>query len=414
MRKINFAVIFGAEEEHFYDTLISLQADAQKYLSKTFSHSAGASGQSFLKRSEKRIDILGINFRWLKEKGSCQRVLLVNPDLKIKKIDLKDPLSLDAIWILHLPKKGERLLHRDLSSFFEKTSVFQINPYPAAERADDKFYTYKFWSSANFPLPSTILISESSSEKEIKDRVLKFLEGLKKKEKTSFYFQPNKGTEGRDVFRVEFDGNYFDNNSERRWKEKIFPLLDNLLKEGDVICREERGNLFYFRENEKEKGLRRFVLRINVGYNGNNFIAESGFTQIAQDDKSFITSPERGGEIKGISEVLASLYFLANGKVSRFIPSHFEIEKMKKLAETAAFSLNKGLKEEDFLNFSGIDLLLEIDEKRNLVAVPLEINPRPSGLSKAEEIRGISFKKPRVKITMTLFKLILNRSSKCF
>ena len=78
MRKINFAVIFGAEEEHFHDTLISLQADARKYVG-----SVGTSDQTFLKRSEKRIDILGINFKWLKERGSCQKILLVSPDLKI-------------------------------------------------------------------------------------------------------------------------------------------------------------------------------------------------------------------------------------------------------------------------------------------------------------------------------------------
>lgn len=418
MRKINFAVIFGAEEEHFYDTLISLQADAEKYLNKTFSHSSGASSQDFLGRSEKRIDILGINFRWVKGKSSCQKVFLVRPELKIKKIDFKEPLCLDAVWILHLPEKGERLLHRELSSFFEKSSVFQINPYPAAERADDKFCTYKFWSSADFPLPSTVLVSQGSPEKEIKAKIWKFLEKSKKKKNTSFYFQPNKGTEGRDVFRIEFEGNSFNNDSlERKWEEKIFPLLDNLLKEDNVICREERGNLFYFKENEKEKGLRRFVLRINVGYDGKDFIAESGFAQIAQDNKSFITSLEKGGEIRGINEVLANLYFLDNGKVSRFIPGHFEIEKMKKVAEVAILSLNKRLKKEGFLNFSGIDLLLEVDEKRNLVVVPLEVNPRPAGLSKAEEIEGISQVRPRAKITAALFELILkdlNRSGKCF
>ncbi len=415
MRKINFAVIFGAEEEHFYDTLISLQADAQKYLSITSSRSTGVPDQTFLKESDKRIDILGIDFRWLKEKGSCQKVLLISPELKVKKIDFKKPLYLDAVWILYLPNKGERLLHRELSSFFEKTSVFQINPCSAAERADDKFCTYKFWSSADFFLPSTILLSQDNTRKEIKAKVLNFLEGLKKKKKTSFYFQPNKGTEGRDVFRVEFEGNSFNNDSlERKWGEKIFPVLENLLEEDDVIFREEQGNLFYFKEDEKEKGLRRFVLRINVGYNGNNFIAESGFAQITPDEKSFITSPEKGGEIKGINEVLTNLYFLANGKVSRFIPGHFEIEKMKKVAETAAFSLNKGLKKEDFLNFSGIDLLLEADEKRNLVAVPLEVNPRPAGLNKAEEIEGISSENSHPRITTALFELILNRSSKCF
>ena len=399
MRKINFAVIFGAEQEYFYDTLISLYVDAQKYLS-----SIETGGQSLFKKSEKEIDILGIDFRWLREKDSYHRALLVTPDLKVKKIDFKE--LLDIVWILHLPTEGEKLLHQKLSSFFKKTYVFQINPYLASKRADDKFWTYKLWFFSNLSLPSTILISKGTSYREIKAKVLKFLKKLRKKGKTFLYIQPNRGTEGKDTFRVKFDGNSFEN---KEIEEKIFPLIDNLLKEDDVICREGKGNLFYFKKDEREKGLRRFVLRVNVGYNGKDFIAESGFAQVAKDDRSFITSLEKGGEIRGINEVLSNLYFLEDGKSSRFIPSHFDIEKMKKIAELAAFSLNEGLKKRESLNFVGLDLLLEVDEKRNLVVVPLEANPRPSGLNKAEEIQGISQKNPCSKITTALFELILKK-----
>ena len=401
MKKINFAVIFGAEQNYFYDTLISLYVDAQRYLS-----SIGMDSQSFLKRSEKEVNILGIDFRWLRKKDSYQRALLVTPDLKIKNIDFGKPLSLDAIWILHLPTEGEKLLHQKLSSFFEETSVFQINPYLASKRVDDKFYTYKLWSFSNLPLPSTILISKGTSYREIKAKVLRFLKKLRKKRETILYLQPNKGTEGKNTFRIKFNGASFD-NAEKEMKEKISPLIDNLLKEDDVICREERGNLFYFKKDERGKGLRRFVLRVNVGYNGKNFTSESGFAQVAKDDKSFITSFEKGGEIKGINEVLSNLYFLEDGKSSRFIPSHFDIERMKKVAELAAFSLNKGLKKRESLSFVGLDLLLEVGEKRNLVVVPLEANPRPAGLNKAEEIQGVSHKSPPPKITTVLFELIL-------
>jgi len=207
------------------------------------------------------------------------------------------------------------------------------------------------------------------------------------------YIQPNKGTEGRDTFRIKCTQ-----------KKEILFLLKYLLLEDDVIIREERGNLFYFKE--KERGMRRVAFRINVGYNGKKIVADSGFAEVSLDESSFITSPERGGEIKDINEVLANLYFIKEGRKHHFIPDASEINRIKEIAETSLLVLNSGLNQKNFLKFAGVDILLEANEKEELVVIPLEINPRPAGLNHSKEIKGISQDKPQRKITSSLFELL--------
>lgn len=370
LKEINFALIFGAEESYITEILSFLKADALFFSEKL------------------KVNLYGVHYKHLKEEGFSW-ALLVKENLEVEEVNFTSPLFPEVVWMLHLPREKERYLHQNLSFFFKKSPVLQINPYLSAKRADNKFWTLNLWSSFGLTTPRGIIILRKSSPKEQKDKLEKFLSGITH----PLYIQPNKDTEGRDTFRVKYTQ-----------EKEIFYLLKNLLLEDDVIIREERGNLFYFKE--KERGIRRVAFRINVGYNGNKFIANSGFAEVSLDENSFITSLERGGEIKDINEVLANLYFIKKGRKHHFIPDASEINKIKEIAETSLLVLNSGLSQRDFLKFAGVDILLEVNEKEELVVIPLEINPRPSGLNHSEEIRGISQDKSRRKITSSLFELL--------
>ncbi len=370
MKEVNFSLIFGAEESYITEILSFLKADALLFSEKL------------------KINMYGTNYKHLKGE-SFSRALLVKENLEVDEVNFTSPLFPKVIWILHLPREKEKFLHQSLSLSFKKFPVLQINPYLSAKRADDKFWTLNLWSSSGLTTPRGITILRKSSPKKQKDKIEKFLSEITH----PLYIQPNKGTEGRDTFRVD-----------SAQKKEIFYLLKYLLLEDDVIIREERGNLFYFKE--KERGMRRVAFRINVGYNGKKFVADSGFAEVSLDEKSFITSPEKEGEIKDINEVIANLYFIKGGRKHHFIPDASEINKIKKIAETSLLILNSGLDQKDFLKFAGVDILLEVNEKKELVVIPLEINPRPAGLNHSEEIKGISQDKPRRKITFSLFELL--------
>jgi len=369
MKKINLSLIFGAERDYLIQTLSFLKADALSYSERL------------------KINLYGVHYKEIDKRGFL-RGLLLKENLEIKEKKFIPSLIPDAIWILHLPRDEERFLHQNISLFFKKFPLLQINPYLSTKRAEDKFRTLNLWLSRGLSTPGGIIIRKKE-QKEKEDKLKRFL----KKVNRPLYLQPNKGTEGRDTFRVECAK-----------KREIISLIDYLLLEDDVLIREERGNLFYFKE--KERGMRRVVFRINVGYNGKKFIADSGFAEVCLEEKSFITSPERGGEIKSINEVLANLYFIQRGRKYRFIPHPLEIEKIKETAETSLLALNWGLNEEEFLKFAGVDLLLEVNGKGKLNPLPLEINPRPAGLNHSEEIKGISQDLPRRKITSSLFELL--------
>lgn len=370
MKEVNFFLIFGAEENYIIEILSFLKADALPFSEKL------------------KVNLYGVHYKDI-NKGGFSWALLAKENLEVEKVNFTSPLFPEVVWILHLPREKERFLHRSLSLFFKKFPVLQINPYLSAKRADNKFWTLNLWLSFGLASPQGIIILRKSSPKEQKNKLESFLKVVTR----PLYLQSNKGTEGRGTFRVKCTQ-----------KKEILSLLKYLLLEDDVIIREERGNLFYFKE--KERGMRRVTFRINVGYNGKKFIADSGFAEVSLNERSFITSPEREGEIKDINEVLANLYFIKRGRKHHFIPDASEINKIKEITKTSLLFLNSGLSQEDFLKFAGVDILLEVNQKEELVVIPLEINPRPSGLNHSKEIKGISQDKPRRKITSSLFELL--------
>jgi len=207
--------------------------------------------------------------------------------------------------------------------------------------------------------------------------------------------QPNKGTEGYRVetFRIEADNTTI-----------VKYIEEQVLPADDAIVRERRGNVKY------GKIPLNVTFRVNVAWNGLKFVAESGYAQVSKDEKTCPASRGRGGSIVDINEALANLYYLKNGKWSRFIPVDEDVEAMKIAATNAAYALNAGLSGENYLKHMGIDVLLEVEPVGmsvvNVIPVVLEANPRPAGLSHSSEIVGISPKAPQQRISMGLFEFI--------
>ena len=367
----NYVMVFGAESIYFQDTVHALAIDSQY---------------------ENNVNVLGVHTGWL-SRGGAQRGIILDRDGLVKEVAFEEPVPVHIVQILHLPLKGERQLHRELSRRFHDEGIPQINPYPhSAERADDKARTHALWEQYEQEIvsPKYTLIPRGSSPEEIAEHLRIFMEN---RELSDVVIQPNKGTEGH---RVE----KFSAGTDIR--PVLLYIKDQVLPHDDAIVREIRGNVKY--TDRSSGSFLNVTFRVNVAWNGSEFVAESGYAQVAEDEETFPASRGRGGTIVDINESLANLYCPRYG---RFIPVNEDIAAMKKAAENAARALNAGLDAEDYLKHIGIDILLEVEKSgAGVIPVVLEANPRPAGLSHSSEILGISRTKPRQRISTEIFKLV--------
>jgi hypothetical protein len=392
--RLNYVMVFGAEVIYFQDTVHAVAVDG---------YSSGG------------VNVLGAHTDWVSsDGGSIKRCLAVDATGLVKEIAFEKPVPIHIVQILHLPLRNERQLHRDLSARFRKRGIPQINPYESSERADNKAWTHALWKQCGREIasPEYILIPQGSPTEEIVDHLRSFTNNIRK---PGVVVQPNKGTEGRGVekFSPKADSG-------------LLPIVEyismRVLAEDDAIVRELRGNVRYGKiplnpplqkgdltAATLQKGDRAFLnvaFRVNVAWNGSEFVAESGYAQVAKDGETFPASRGRGGKIVDINDALANLYYPKDGRWIRFIPADEDIVSMKNAAVNAAYGLNAGLDEEDYLKLMGVDILLEVEEYGNAIPVVLEANPRPAGLSHSSEITGISGKRRRSRISVEMFNFI--------
>lgn len=390
----NYALVFGAESIYFQDTVHALATDAHCF---------------------EGVNVLGVHMDWLSADGAgAKRAIAMDTYGLVKEFAFHELVPIHITQILHLPLKGERQLHRDLSTRFRDRGIPQINPYAdSSERADDKAHTHALWEQygRGIVCPKYALIPRGSSPDRITERLRAFVEdaGL-----SDVVVQPNKGTEGYRVERFHIEGNF---------SPIVKYIEEQVLPEDDAIVRERRGNIKFGKiplNPSFPKGTFRplnVTFRVNVAWSGSEFVAESGYAQVAKDEETFPASRGRGGAIVDINEALAALHYLKNGKWSRFIPVDEDIKAMKTAAINAAYALNAGLDTENYLKCMGIDILLEVKATGagavDVIPVVLEANPRPAGLSHSSEIVGISHKKPQQRISAELFKFISKFKKRC-
>ena len=418
-RRLNYVAIFGAESIYFQDTVHALATDSSE------------SG---------RVNVLGAHIDWISpDSASIRRALAVDKDGLVKEVAFEEPVPIHTVQILHLPIKHERQLHRKLSIRFRDSGIPQINPYEGgSERADDKAWTHSLWDQygQNIVSPGYVLIPQHSSPEEIAEKLKAFIQNA---QKLDLVVQPNRGTEGRKVekFSVGTGLIRFAVLDETIWPEFQIPpnpplakggnfriasivnpnrirpespvvryIKDHILPEDDAIVREQRGNVRYM--DSSSGSFLNVVFRINVAWNGSEFVAESGYAQMAEDEGTFPASRGRGGSIIDINDALANLHYQADGGWIRLIPADQDVAAMKTAAINAAYGLNAGLDLDRYLKFVGIDILLEAEHRGvnvvNVIPVVLEANPRPAGLSQSSEIMGVSARKPHARVSREIFR----------
>jgi hypothetical protein len=381
-RRLNYVVIFGAESIYFQDTVHALAADS--------SHSG-------------RANVLGAHIDWIWQNGaSIRRAIVVDKDGLVREVAFEEPVPIHVVQILHLPIKHERQLHRKLSICFHDSGIPQINPYEGgSERADDKAWAHALWDKygQNILSPGYVLIPQHSSPEEIAGRLNAFIQNV---QNSDLVVQPDRGTEGSKVEKFAVGTGLKPQSSVVRY------IKDHILPEDDAIVREQRGNVRY--KGSLSDSFLNVAFRINVAWNGSEFVAESGYAQMAKDEETFPASRGRGGSIIDINDALGNLYYRADGRWIRLIPADRDAAAMKTAAINAAYGLNAGLDLDRYLKFVGIDILLEVEDTGvnavNVIPVVLEANPRPAGLSQSSEIMGVSTRKPHPRVSTEIFGFI--------
>jgi hypothetical protein len=293
--EVRFGLIFGAEAVYFQDTVQAFQTDeirsrpegAGKGKDRPASRSSqgGVGGALPLPV----VHVLGVRADWLTDdKKAAKRALMLDATGSILERSFEHPVALDVVAMLHLPRSGERALHKKLSAAYDRIGLPQINPYEASRRADDKACTHRLWEG-RVPSVRAVRIPGSNPERMLRDAL-----SILSDRGRAVVVQPNMGTEGDGVALFKATA----------CREIARYIKDRIGPDSEALIREERGNVRFLPETEKEKGGRRIALRINVAWNGRNFVAESGYAQVARDEDHFVASRGRGGALVPLSTAL--------------------------------------------------------------------------------------------------------------
>ncbi len=330
-------------------------------------------------------DVLGILWDkgWIerkKDKILVKRAIIYDHERKVlKEVDFPRPLELDPACDLammtNIPKEIEIQVAQDISHDLALCKIPQVNPAETSSRVDDKMKSSELIrGAANVPL--TILVPAGTDPAAIGGQLANFVIGSGDAARLEVVVKPNIGTEGEGI-------EYFSSTD----RNAAIDYVAQLLSTGqDILLQRPVGNARYFAQGESGKGYRRLVLRVNVGWDHNDFLAESGYAQVANDPDQVVVSKARGADIRDINTTLKSIYYQKRDGQWVLLPLTREhIAAIKKTAEDAAHAINKDLSEEDMVEFLGIDIALDVQErpdgKIEIIPVVLEANARPVGLS---------------------------------
>lgn len=353
-RGTNFGLLFAAEKVYFQDTVHALQTDESRSR----------------KEGDRTVNVLGVRLDWRTPDGrKAGRCLLADPAGVVREVAFEVPVPLDLVWTLHLPREGEIALHQQISAQCRALGLPEVNPYSASARADDKALTHTLWSRAlpRVPSPEAVLVPRGACVRD----ALSTLGACE-----SVFVQPNRGTEGdraaRFVFR-DLDG------IRRHICRGIWP-------QDDALVREERGGLRCRNADPAAPGIDgplRFVVRLNVVWDGTKFVAESGFVQLARDAEHPVAARGRGGSLMSPHQAFANLCCAHQGGWRRYVLTPADMDHIKHTAVQAARALSPDLSHTAGLKVVGVDLLLEAGPDGALACLALEANPRPAGLAQS-------------------------------
>jgi hypothetical protein len=312
-----------------------------------------------------------IAFAWGAGEKGRRAVWSVNSRFEIEEETSDGLPGFEEAVILNLPSYGEGPLHRKISSLLRKRDVVLFNPYPTSRLAGDKYLTITRLAAKNIPVPESVLLKRSDSSKII-PRLSAFLARHKA---AGFYVQPNEGTEGRETY-------FFSSHDFRRSPGLAVETVSGILRDREAIVKKARGDVFFYKEDEEERGYRPVTFRVFLWQPEDEVEADLGFAEISASENDPITSPEKGGRIITLDEAMANLFYRGAGGFRRLVLTEEEARSLPATAVRALAALNSGLRRK--LRIAGVDLLLEVTGGR-VRPVVLEINPRPSGLDKLAE-----------------------------
>lgn len=237
--------------------------------------------------------------------------------------------------------------HRYWSSRAKAAGVFEANAFEASDAADDKWGCYRRWAKEGVPTPRSALIESSAGSNARRKLVEAFLDGLGESA-AGVAVQPNRGTESRGV-RVFPDD----------------PTPDGVLEAVEAICRDDDCLLREYIGQPGPPGHTVMDLRINAGYGGRRFSAESGYCMTAAAGEC-VSSPERGGRIVS--------WAAARTVMPEAYADESSLRLAMETAERAAAALEP-------VGLTGIDIRLSLGGNGRVVPWVLDANPRPSGLT---------------------------------
>ncbi|MCM8773023.1 MAG: hypothetical protein NC922_08255 [Candidatus Omnitrophica bacterium] len=299
-----------------------------------------------------------------------KKTLFLNEEFKICEKDINNLNFFQYSIILSLNPEFEKEHHKEISEYLKKIKIHQFNPFLPSFLASDKFKIIKKLERYGINVPEAILI-EFKYRKKLKEKVEEFISLI---QKDAFYIQPNYGTEGKQTY-------FFTKNQIIENFDFFIETILSILPEQPVIIKEKRGNVYYFKEEEKILGYRDVVLRFFIFEYNKKIFSNWCFFEISPNEKLPITSPYQGGRILNFNDIKNNLYYRVGGNFYRFNLTEihkkqiiYEVQKIFKL-------FNNNLKEK--LRIGGMDILLETDGK-NIKTIFLELNPRPSGLDKLD------------------------------
>ncbi len=324
---------------------------------------------SFLKLFSEK-ESLPLNFyagKWLGNRIE-NLILGINDKFEIFKINFPTWDFFHTSIILSLNPLFEKENHKKISKYLKKFKIKQLNPFYPSNFAANKYKTLVKLKKSNINVPDSILIG-FKERKLIKEKIMKF---ITEKNIEEFYVQANSETEGKQIY-------FF---TKREIIEKFDLLKETIytiLPEQPVIIKEKRGNLCYFKKDEKEYGFRDVVFRFFVFQWRRKIYSNCCFVELSKSWDMPFSSPLKGGKIVDFKNIENNLFFRKGKDFERFFLKDEHKKEIVSEVKKIFYLFNKGFNEK--LKIGGMDILIETDGK-NIKVIFLELNPRPSGLDK--------------------------------
>ncbi len=318
---------------------------------------------SFNPLAAQHWNVIGLHVDWLNQNMQAQRAFFYHADSEtLVEMNFEEPVNIDRIHSLCMTPT----VHERISAQAGENVIQEINPYPAAQTADDKFHCYQLWNEQNLYTPPAALIQQDSFEDSrslLKSIQTEFETYFSNSVEETVYLmlQPNRGTEGR-MARAFYGSPEWEEFYQQN--QELLLHARQILDHDDMIVRKGIGNVLWY-DAEKQSS-EYFDIRINV-VDGK---AESGYLMVAEKN-SFVSSPGQQGRVVEWKSEEWCLHTPAG--ILSFSLHGVEWVSIQQAAEIAANCFHP-------CRLVGVDIRLEWHDSQ-LKPWILDINPRPAGLA---------------------------------